>query len=95
MTQAPPVTIAFVPIAHLSEETGSYRLVIGGGEMLQAPPSFSGTSGILRFDRSAKEVLDTMMTEGLEHHISMTYGDYVPVLEALAKMLEVPVLRIA
>ncbi len=90
-----PLKPGRVTIARLSEATGDYRLVIGGGEMLQAPPSFSGTSGVLRFDRLASEVLDTIMKEGLEHHISMTYGDYVPALEALAKMLEIPVLRIA
>jgi hypothetical protein len=54
----------------------------------------SGTSGVLRFDRPAGEVLDTILGEGLEHHLSITYGDCVPALLALAKMLELPVLRL-
>jgi len=74
---------------------GEYTLVVGAGEMLRAPLSFSGTSGVLRFDRPAAEVLDTIMTNGLDHHISLTYGDYVAELLALAKMLELPVLRLA
>ena len=81
--------------ARLSEATGSYRRVIGGGEMLPAPPGFSGTSGLLRFDRPAADVLDTIMTEGLEHHLSLTYGDHVPALTALAKLLDIPVLRLS
>ena len=83
-----------VTVARLSEASGSYRLVVGGAEMLRAPMSFTGTSGILRFDQPAEKVLDTLLSEGLEHHVSLTYGDYVPALLALAKMLELPVLRL-
>ena len=89
-----PLKPGRVTVARLSEATGSFRLVVGSGEMIQAPPSFSGTSGVLRFDRPAEEVLDTILGEGLEHHLSITYGDYVPALLALAKMLELPVLRL-
>jgi L-fucose isomerase-like protein len=84
-----------VTIARLSEATGSYRLVVGGGEMLQAPPAFSGTCGTLRFDRPAAEVLNTIMAEGLEHHISFTYGDHVSALLTLARMLDIPVLSLS
>jgi hypothetical protein len=63
--------------------------------MLKAPLSFSGTSGVLRFDRPAAEVLDTIITEGLDHHISLTYGDHLPALLALAEMLDLPVLTLA
>ena len=89
-----PLKPGRVTIARLSEATGGYRLVVGSGEMLRAPLSFSGTSGVLRFDRPAAEVLDVILTEGLEHHISLTYGDCVPALLALAEMLGLPVLRL-
>ena len=89
-----PLKPGRVTVARLSEATGNFRLVIGSGEIIQAPPSFSGTSGVLRFDRPAGEVLDTILGEGLEHHLSITYGDYVPALLALAKMLDLPVLRL-
>lgn len=89
-----PLKPGRVTIARLSEATGEFRLVIGGGEMLKAPPSFTGTSGTLRFDRGAQAVMDTIMTEGLEHHVSITYGDHQDVLESLAKLLGLSVLRL-
>jgi L-fucose isomerase-like protein len=89
-----PLRPGRVTIARLSEATGSYRLIVGSGEMLRAPMSFTGTSGIVRFDRPAAEVLDVLLREGLEHHISLTYGDCVPSLLALAKMLGLPVLHL-
>jgi L-fucose isomerase-like protein len=86
-----PLRPGRVTIARLSEASGGYRLVVGRGEMLQAPMSFTGTSGVLRFDRPAAEVLDVILTQGLEHHLSLTYGDYVPALLAVGEMLELPV----
>lgn len=90
-----PLKPGRVTIARLTEARGGYTLVIGAGEMLRAPLSFSGTSGVLRFDRPAADVLGTIMDEGLDHHIALTYGDYVDELLALAKLLELPVLRLA
>jgi len=89
-----PLKPGRVTVARLSEATGSYRLIVGTGEMLRAPISFSGTSGLLRFDRPATEVMATILKEGLEHHISLTYGNHVPALLALARMLDLPVLRL-
>lgn len=89
-----PLKPGRVTVARLSEASGSYRLVVGSGEMLQAPMSFTGTSGVLRFDHPAAEVLDVILREGLEHHVSLTYGDYMPTLLALARILELPVLRL-
>jgi L-fucose isomerase-like protein len=89
-----PLKPGIVTIARLGQTADGPRLVVGRGEMLSAPPSFSGTSGVLRFERPARSVFETIMSQGLEHHISLTYGDYVPALLALADLLDLPVLLI-
>jgi L-fucose isomerase-like protein len=89
-----PLKPGRVTFARLSEAQGDYRLVVGRGEMLRAPLSFSGTAGTLRFDRPASEVADIVLKEGLEHHMAITYGDIVPELLALAKILRIAVLEI-
>ncbi|MBX2997765.1 MAG: L-fucose/L-arabinose isomerase family protein [Caldilineaceae bacterium] len=76
---------------HHTPQSG-YQLVIGGGEMIAAPPSFSGTSGVVRFDRPVLQVLDTIMAEGLEHHLCLVYGDYRSALRAFARLADLPVL---
>ena len=83
-----------VTIARLSEATGEFRLVIGAGEMRKAPSAFTGTSGRIRFDSGAAAVMETIMREGLEHHVSITYGDHQAVLELLARILDLSVLRL-
>jgi L-fucose isomerase-like protein len=89
-----PLKPGRVTLARLSEATGDFRLVVGSGEMQRAPICFSGTSGVLRFDQPARQVFETMLGEGLEHHLSLTYGNHMPALEALARLLELPVLRL-
>ena len=89
-----PLKPGRVTLARLSHAEGWLRLVIGGGEMMSAPPSFQGTSGVIRFDRPAGQVLDTILAEGLEHHICLTYGDHRPALRALADLLALPVLEL-
>ena len=89
-----PLKPGKVTFARLSRANGELRLVVSTGEMLAAPPSFSGTSGVARFERPARQVLDTILREGLEHHISLTYGDHLSCLLALARMLRLPVLTL-
>jgi L-fucose isomerase-like protein len=89
-----PLKPGRVTLARLSRASGSLVLVLAGGEMLSAPRSFSGTSGVLRFDRPADEVLDAILRNGLEHHLSLTYGDYRAALESIAQWLNIPVFHL-
>lgn len=89
-----PLKPGRVTLARLTDAgpNNDLRLIVGSGEMLRAPRSFSGTSGVLRFDEPARNVLDTIMGEGLDHHICLTYGDHLAPLLKLAEMLALPVL---
>lgn len=89
-----PLKPGRVTVARLSETTGKYRMVIGGGEMLKAPASFTGTTGTLRFDNGAQTVMDAILEHGLEHHVAITYGDYRAELRVLAKFLNIDILEI-
>ncbi len=89
-----PLKPGRITAARVSRAGGSLRLVTGGGEMLSAPKSFSGTSGVVRFDSPASVVLDTLLMEGLEHHLAITYGDHQQALLALAHYLDLPTLQL-
>jgi len=89
-----PLKPGKVTVARLSQSTGELRLVVGSGEMISAPSSFSGTSGVIVFERPAQDVLDTILREGLEHHVAVTYGSYAPALLKLVQMLDMPVLHL-
>lgn len=82
-----------VTVLRVSQSLGALRMIIGKGEILTAPKPFSGSSGTIRFSCSAREFVDLLMREGLEHHISLAYGDYMAEIEAFASMANIQVTR--
>lgn len=89
-----PLKPGQVTIARLNRHAGELRLVLGRGEMLDAPAPFSGTSGLLRLETPTRTFFDVLMQQGLEHHISLVYGDYLAELQAFARYASLPVLQL-
>ncbi|MCV0397967.1 MAG: hypothetical protein K5872_21480 [Rhizobiaceae bacterium] len=89
-----PLKPGRVTIFRISQARGETFAVIGGGEMLDRPMAFTGTSGVLRFDSGARTVLDRVIGNALEHHMAIVYGDHRNALEAAAGRLGIPVLAL-
>jgi len=89
-----PLKPGEITVARLSEATNEFQFVIGKASMLESKKQFSGTSGLVRFHNPVKKVLDTIMTNGLEHHFSLTYGNYVAELSTIARYLKIPTLEL-
>ena len=89
-----PLKPGRITVARVSQSQGRQRLVIGGAEVVAAPMSFSGTSGVVKFDRPATAVFDTVVDEGLEHHFAFAYGEHRDGLRALAAELSLPVVEL-
>ncbi len=90
-----PLKPGRVTLARLSQSKNEKKLMIAGAEVLRAPMAFTGTSGVIRFDKVVAEVCGTIMDEGLEHHFSLAYGDHLESLRQVANRLNLPVLQIA
>ncbi len=89
-----PLKPGRVTFFRLSQARGRTMAVIGGGEMLQRPMAFTGTSGVVRFDNGARNTLESVMGAALEHHMALVYGDHRNALRAVARQLDLPVLEI-
>ena len=81
-----PLKPGVVTIARLNRHDGELRLVLGRGEMLDAPAPYSGTSGLLRLETPTRQFFDVLMQQGLEHHVSLVYGDFLAELQAFARL---------
>lgn len=89
-----PLKAGRVTVSRLSQSANAVRLVVGSGEMIEAPLAFSGTAGTIRFDTPLDVVTDIIMTEGLEHHYGIVYGDHVAELHAVADELGLEVVAL-
>ena len=83
-----------VTIARFGHTGGRLRLALGGGEILDAPRPFTGTSMVVRPDTPAGDLVATVMAEGLDHHYGVVHGDVRGVMAALAEDLGIPVLAL-
>ncbi|HEY8595367.1 MAG TPA: hypothetical protein VIL84_08985 [Devosiaceae bacterium] len=83
-----------VTFARISQARGETRMVIASGEMLEAPMAFTGTSGVLRFDTPAPELLERIMGAALEHHMALAYGDHRDTLRGVAAALGIDILEL-
>jgi L-fucose isomerase-like protein len=91
-----PLKAGRVTLARLTQAgaSGDYRLLLGTGEMLDAPMQFSGTSGVLRPDSGAAHALQVILQEGLDHHFTLAYGDFADALTLLADFAKLPIIRL-
>jgi hypothetical protein len=89
-----PLKPGRVTFFRISQARGKTFAVIGGGEMLQRPMAFTGTSGVVHFDSGSETTLERVMGAALEHHMALTYGDHRNALKAAASALDLPVLEL-
>lgn len=83
-----------VTLTRFNRSRHGLRLTIGGGEVLDHPRPFSGTAAVLRPDGGARALLDTIMSERLEHHYGVIHGDVRATLVALADRLGLDVVAL-
>ena len=87
-----PMKPGRVTVARISQAKSEMKMVIGRGEILKRPMSFTGTSGVIRFDCGAAAARRALIDGQLEHHVSLVYGDVKAGLEAAAAAAGLPVL---
>ena len=84
-----------ITIARLSQARGTLKMMLAGAEVVRAPMAFTGTSGTIKFDAPARDVCQTIMDEGLEHHFALVYGEHRPAMRAIAGRLGLPLIELS
>jgi L-fucose isomerase-like protein len=81
-----------ITMARLTQTRNGLALVLGSGDILRAPMSFTGTSAVVRFDGGAEQAGARLIGEMLEHHVAFAYGEFRDVLEDWAFARGLPVI---
>jgi len=83
-----------VTIARLGQGPQGFRLGLLSGEAVDGPNTFQGTSVEVRMHRPVREILDTILTSGFEHHYALVWQDVGRELIELARMLSIECVRL-
>jgi len=70
---------------------GSFRFFLLGGEALDKPKQYQGTSVVVRTEKPSRTVVEKSVTDGWEPHFAVIYGDVRKELEYLGHMLGIEV----
>ena len=80
-----------VTILRLGRGPEGFRMFLAGGEALDEPQKFWGTSVEVQMDSVAKDLIAQSVEQGWEAHFVVAYGDVRPAVKALCRLLEIPV----
>lgn len=75
------------------DSDGDFRFFIAGGEALDKPKQFNGTSLVVKTNADAKTIVYESVEAGWEPHFVVAYGNVAAELEILAGMLNMEVQR--
>lgn len=73
-------------ILRIDYAPGEYRVFLQSAEAIPMQKELKGTYAKVKFNTSVKEVLDKLIYNGIAHHISVVYGDFIRSLEIFAKI---------
>ena len=76
------------------EPDGSFRFFVLEGEALDKPRQFIGTSIVVKTDADSRGVVEQSVLMGTEPHFAVIKGRHADTIEALAKMMKIPVVRL-
>ena len=74
-------------IARIDTARGKRRLFLQKARAIPMKKELKGTYMKAEFDRPLKEVLDLVVNNGVAHHASVVYGDFVEPLRLAASIL--------
>lgn len=72
------------------DSQGNFRFLIAGGEALDKPKQFEGTSVVVKTKSSAQKIITQSVLDGWEPHFVVAYANIENELEILANMLNIP-----
>ena len=70
---------------------GKFRFFIAGGEVLDKPKQFLGTTAVVKMEADVAEIINKAVLSGWEPHFALAMGDISLELEQLAKFLGIEV----
>ncbi|MBE6818718.1 MAG: fucose isomerase [Ruminococcaceae bacterium] len=73
------------------DAAGKFRFFIAGGEVLDKPKQFSGTTLVVKTKSKSEDIIYRSVKAGWEPHFAVAMGDIESELEALAQLLNIEV----
>ncbi len=75
-----------VSVVRFDSAGTEYRVLLSHGEVIPMEKELRGTYMKVRFDRPVRELFDLIVENGIAHHASVVYGNYITPFKIFAKI---------
>jgi L-fucose isomerase-like protein len=76
-----------ISIVRIDYAPGEYRILLKTAQGIPMTKDLKGTYVKVVFEQEIRQVLDQIIENGIAHHISVVYGDYIKPFEIYAKLM--------
>jgi len=80
-------------ILRIDYAPGEYRVFLQQGEAIPMDKVLKGTYAKVKFSEHISKVLNKIIENGIAHHLSVVYGDYIRPLEIFAKIKKIKIIK--
>ena len=82
-----------VSVVRFDSAGSEYRLFLTTGKVIPMEKELRGTYMKARFEKPVEDVMETVVNNGIAHHASVVYGNYVKPIEIFAKIMGWEIIR--
>ncbi len=83
-----------VTVSRLGEKDGKYRMFVTTGDAVDTDVALRGNCQEIMFDRSVREVMNTIFSQHIEHHFCIGYGDIYEDILGVCRLANIPVITV-
>ena len=76
-----------ISLLRIDYAPGEYRIFLQKAEGIPMEKLLKGTYVKVKFEDNIRSIIDKIIQNGIAHHISVVYGDYIRPLEIFAKII--------
>ncbi len=77
-----------ITFMRIDTANGKTRVFAERGQVIPMTKDLRGTYCKVRFEKSVREIIDTVTATGVAHHVAMVYGDYLDAVRKFAKIMD-------
>ncbi|MDE2759842.1 MAG: hypothetical protein OXH90_06025 [Paracoccaceae bacterium] len=89
-----PLKKGDITLFRITQSLGNLRVIRINGEVLDKPMAYTGTSGVIKFDKGVEKVLEGLLEERIEHHLVLAYGKHDKEISKFASEFGLSVLEL-
>lgn len=83
-----------INVVRIDTANGKTRICIGKGEVLPMEKELAGTYAKVRFHSNIRQLLDTVINNGIAHHVVLVYGDYIEKIKIFARIMKFEIIEL-